>query len=72
MYAKNGLDEAPGLANHCSDAVLYGWRYSQAHKSERVAVEPVYQSPDWWAQRAAEAEAEDRRPRDDATGYERW
>jgi hypothetical protein len=72
VYAKNGLDEAAGLANHCADAVLYGWRYSQAHRSESVAVEPEFQSPDWWAARAAEAERQDREPVDESTAYERW
>lgn len=60
VYDDKGLDVAKGLADHASDALLYGWRYSQSYASAAPDRAPAYQSPEWWAQREQEQLARER------------
>lgn len=61
IYDKHGLDAAPGLANHCLDGLLYGWRWTYAHRSQAPSQQPVIGSDAWYRaeeQRRIEAEYE--------------
>jgi hypothetical protein len=41
VWDRHGRDAAPGLADHCSDGVLYGWRASRAHASRAPDQRPA-------------------------------
>jgi hypothetical protein len=47
IYDKHGMDAEPGLANHCTDGLLYGWRWTYAHRSQAPAPTPTPGSPEW-------------------------
>lgn len=49
VWNKAGNDVLPGMADHCSDALLYGWRRSQAHRSEAPDKTPLHGSVEWFA-----------------------
>lgn len=55
IYDKHGLDAEKGIPNHCTDGVLYGWRWTFAHEGRRPNAGPEPYSPEWWAQREKEA-----------------
>jgi len=40
-------EEAPGFANHCSDAALYGWRRCLAYTEQPATEEPKTGSEEW-------------------------
>jgi len=69
IYDKRGLDAEPGLANHCADGLLYGWRWTYAHRSQVPSPRPVVGSPEWGEAEAArlldEEYARARRARDE-------
>lgn len=76
VYDKRGMDAAPGLPDHATDALLYGWRMSRAHHAEAAPPpKPVAGSPDWHQQRAREALERDMREarlRASPEGWQRW
>lgn len=75
VYDKRGMDVAPGLADHESDALLYGWRLSQAHRAVAAPVEPAHGSPEWWKLREKqkiEQEIADARRRHGPEGFASW
>jgi hypothetical protein len=47
IYDKHGMDAEPGLANHCCDGLLYGWRWTYAHRSQAPDPKPVIGTPEW-------------------------
>lgn len=61
VYDKHGMDAEPGLANHCCDGLLYGWRWTYAHRSQAPSDRPAVGSDDWFRaeeQRRIDAEYE--------------
>jgi len=76
IYDKRGMDAAPGLPDHATDALLYGWRMSRAHHAEAApAPPPAPNTPEWHAQRARDAlerEMQEARLRASSEGYVRW
>lgn len=69
IYDKRGLDAEPSLANHCADGLLYGWRWTYAHRSQAPSHMPAIGSPEWMEAEAArlldEEYARARRARDE-------
>lgn len=70
-------EEAPGFANHCADAALYGWRKSLAYTEEREKKRPAEGSPEWMREEeerlVREHDEEASRPHwERATGNEWW
>lgn len=47
QWNEAGTDAAPGLDDHLTDALLYGWRASLGHAAEPPANEPAHGSPEW-------------------------
>lgn len=41
IWDEHGLDAEKGLADHCSDGALYGWRDSQSFRAESPAERPA-------------------------------
>jgi hypothetical protein len=67
VWNATGTDVAPGLDDHESDALLYAWRRSQAHRSQQApGRRPVIGTPEWFQAEEDErlrAETEDARER---------
>lgn len=75
IYDKKGLDAEPGIANHCTDGLLYGWRWTYAHRGEKQETKPAERTPDWWVRREREQherEKEQVRARRGPEGFARW
>jgi hypothetical protein len=75
MWNEAGTDAARGLADHCSDALLYGWRLSRAHYSRAPAPRPAPGSREADEAEAAQIrqrEIERRAARDEEPDWERW
>jgi hypothetical protein len=75
MWNEAGTDAARGLADHCSDALLYGWRLSRAHYSRAPAPRPAPGSREADEAEAAQIqqrERERRQQRDEEPGWESW
>lgn len=75
VWDDDGQDIASGLDDHCSDAVLYGWRWSRSFASEAPATTPPHGTPEWMAAEAARLEQAERdRWAESQTGpaWERW
>jgi hypothetical protein len=49
LWDKAGNDAAPGMADHLTDALLYGRRRSYAHRSEAPSDTPLHGSDEWFA-----------------------
>lgn len=57
IWDKHGLDVAPGMADHLSDALLYAWRDTRSDLATAAGpAEPVYGSDEWHVARAKAAE----------------
>lgn len=71
-----GRDAAPGLADHCSDALLYGWRWSRSWASEVAPKDrPAYGSSAWYEAQREANDARDReayQERQQLEDFERW
>lgn len=75
VWNKAGNDAAPGMADHCSDALLYGWRRSQAHRSEAPSKTPPHGSDEWFAaeeRRLLDLEYERAERSGDETPWTNW
>lgn len=71
----DGLDEMPGLANHCADATLYAWREARAFTSTAAPDEkPKPYTDDWFAQQEAASIEQERRAwqREQSDPWETW
>lgn len=58
-----GRKEAEGFANHCADAVLYGWRAARAHLEQPAPVKPATPVDAWALEEAAMLAREEREGR---------
>jgi hypothetical protein len=47
IWNDSRTDPKPGLADHCSDGLLYGWRDARAYASEAPDQQPPPGSPEW-------------------------
>jgi hypothetical protein len=75
LWNPAGTDAAPGLADHISDALLYGWRMARSYASQTPATLPAHGTPEHSAQQAREWRERERtawqRKQDSAPG-EDW
>lgn len=74
VWDERGLDAHPGLADHLTDALLYGWRRCMAYASEAPAESLVPGSQAWKIEQdrlAEEREAEELRASLETPWYER-
>lgn len=62
-----GTDNEPGQANHCSDALLYGWRMAQSWRAAYHVPEPQLTEEQAWEKRTREAYARQKRD-----GWSTW
>lgn len=70
-----GTDVADRLADHESDALLYGWRWSYAHRAEAISKGPPVGTPDWYeaeAQRLFDEEYERAARARDEGSWRNW
>lgn len=51
-------EEHPACENHCTDGTLYGWRYCWQYLSVVPVVKPERNSPAWFEEQRAAAQAE--------------
>jgi hypothetical protein len=75
IWDEDGLDSVPGLDDHCSDGLLYSWRYSRAHFSRTPAKSPAPGTPEADEAEAARIKAreiEAHRARQERPGWEDW
>jgi GNAT superfamily N-acetyltransferase len=75
VWDKDGLDVAPGLDDHASDAALYGWREARAYASTAAPdPRPKPYSAEWHAQRERDALAAEERAwrREQTDPWENW
>lgn len=48
VFDERGLDEHANLANHCCDGLLYGWRWTYAHRSQAPSSQPAVGTDEWF------------------------
>jgi hypothetical protein len=75
VWNEAGTDNAPGLANHASDALLYGWRQARAYTSRAPDQQPApgtRAALDLEAKRIREAEKKRFRERSSRAPGEGW
>lgn len=75
VWNETGTDCARGLADHCTDALLYAWRRAYAWASEAPAQQPPPGSPGWVnaeAKRIRDAEKRAYKERRNRAAGEGW
>lgn len=74
VWNEAGLEEEKGLANHCSDGALYGWRDSQSFRAVAPAERPApgRESDEAEAKRIKKRERERYKRRQRHPSWERW
>lgn len=54
LWAPGGLDNDKTQPNHCTDALLYGWRAAQSWRADHRVIEPKLSEEDAWEKRDRE------------------
>jgi len=75
IFDDDGLDAMPGMPNHCADGLLYGWRWTHAHRGQKPPDDPPEQTPEWWARYEREQRQKDIdaiQEKQAADGFTRW
>lgn len=54
LWAPGGLDSDKTQPNHCTDALLYGWRAAQSWRADHRVIEPKLSEEDAWEKRDRE------------------